>query len=380
MALFLRGDVWWMEYRTRRVRRVLSTGFRKADKAKAQAAYDALRLGMGAKPRRSAMEKVLEAIYGNAPAEPCLALSSMWSVYQDWCRGKGKVVAKLTETNRRGVVERFVAWAGKRGLSDAADVTVAVARDFIVELRSGNLANKTLRTYVQYLGGVWKAVGQMVGRLDNPWLAACPDPDGSGEVREAFSPEQESAVLSAAKAAGHGWWLASVVSRWTGLRYGDVARLDWKDVDLERRVIEVNPSKTRRHGVSVTLPIADPLHAALSSAVPQGKREGFVLPEMGLRYPLPPVVPFSEVLAAAGVSGPYTFHSWRHTFRTRLADAGVSDEAARRLGGWTNLGMAAHYDHSKHLPELRAAISAMQGRSVGSSGGSATGAAAQGEA
>ena len=50
------------------------------------------------------------------------------------------------------------------------------------------------------------------------------------------------------------------------MRYGDVARLDWKDVDLERRVIEVNPSKTRRHGVSVTLPIADPLHAALSSA------------------------------------------------------------------------------------------------------------------
>ena len=73
----------------------------------------------------------------------------------------------------------------------------------------------------------------------------------SGEVREAFSPEQESAVLSAAKVAGHGWWLASVVSRWTGLRYGDVARLDWKDVDLERRVIEVRPSKTRRHGVSV---------------------------------------------------------------------------------------------------------------------------------
>ena len=78
-------------------------------------------------------------------------------------------------------------------------------------------------------------------------------------------------------------------------------------------------------------------------------------------YPAMFSPPFSAVLAKAGLSSPsFTFHSWRHTFRTRLADAGVSDDAARRLGGWTNLGMAAHYDHSKHLPELRAAISAMQ--------------------
>ena len=34
-------------------------------------------------------------------------------------------------------------------------------------------------------------------------------------------------------------------------------------------------------------------------------------------------------------------------------------EVARRLGGWTNLAMAAHYDHAERLGELRDAIGRM---------------------
>jgi integrase len=48
------------------------------------------------------------------------------------------------------------------------------------------------------------------------------------------------------------------------------------------------------------------------------------------------VSPFKDVLAKAGIKeGGHTFHSWRHTFRTRLSEAGVSDDLAKRLGGWT---------------------------------------------
>ena len=41
---------------------------------------------------------------------------------------------------------------------------------------------------------------------------------------------------------------------------------------------------------------------------------------------------FAEVLNAAKLDGKgYTFHSWRHTFRTRLSEAGVSDDLARAV-------------------------------------------------
>ena len=69
--------------------------------------------------------------------------------------------------------------------------------------------------------------------------------------------------------------------------------------------------------------------------------------------------PFADILKAAGVDpDKYTFHSFRHYFRTRLAAAGVSDETAMRLGGWTQRDTAARYDHDDHREELAAAIQA----------------------
>ena len=70
---------------------------------------------------------------------------------------------------------------------------------------------------------------------------------------------------------------------------------------------------------------------------------------------------FKEVMDAAGVSGPgYTFHSWRHTMRSRLADAGADIQTAKLLLGHTSDAMSLHYDHAEHLDELRAAVTAAE--------------------
>ena len=55
---------------------------------------------------------------------------------------------------------------------------------------------------------------------------------------------------------------------------------------------------------------------------------------------------------------PAIFHCWRHTFRTRLSEAGVSDDLAKRRGGWTEDATAARYDHAERVEELRAADAA----------------------
>jgi integrase len=66
---------------------------------------------------------------------------------------------------------------------------------------------------------------------------------------------------------------------------------------------------------------------------------------------------FREVLNAAGVEGEqYTFHSWRHTLRSRLADSGASIETAKRLLGHSSDEMSLRYDHSAHVDESLAAL------------------------
>jgi integrase len=366
MALFRRGNVWWFEYRTRKVRVVKSTGFsvlERENRKKAQAVYDAVRLAHQTHVPRMAMENILSAVYQESGvARVQIPLDGIQGVYDEWMKGKGRVVSEKMDVNRRHLLERFVRWCGEKKIVDAVDVTVGVAREYVRELKAQGKSNKTVRTYCQYLGGIWRVCQQMGAKLDNPWVAACPDSDGTSVRRGAFTEEEEKRVLAEARKVGHGWYLASVIARWTGLRYGDVARLEWGAIDWEARVIRVVPSKTRKHGVEVCIPIAPALWEALEGekAARGGEVEGFILPEHGVDYPNKVSVRFSRVLEAAGLDAKvYTFHSWRHTFRTRLAEAGVSGEIAKRLGGWTNLEMAAHYDHASHLGEMREAIRAM---------------------
>jgi integrase len=240
------------------------------------------------------------------------------------------------------------------------DVDVATARAYIMHVRSSGRANKTLRNLADTLGHIWRAIDQLSGGLHNPWQAARPDDDGSSVRLEAFSAEEEQRVLQAAKTIGCDWYLASIIARWTGLRYVDVATLEWCDIDFVRNVIDTIPNKTRKHKVRVVIPMSPPLREALLERSRTVAHDGFIMPAHGSMYPNAPEPPYSDALEAAGVdTKTHTFHSWRHTFRTRLAEAGVSDDVARRLGGWTNLKMAAHYDHASRLPELREAIDKM---------------------
>jgi hypothetical protein len=39
-----------------------------------------------------------------------------------------------------------------------------------------------------------------------------------------------------------------------------------------------------------------------------------------------------------------------------MSEAGVSDDLAKRLGGWTEDTTAARYDHAERVEELRAAV------------------------
>ena len=68
---------------------------------------------------------------------------------------------------------------------------------------------------------------------------------------------------------------------------------------------------------------------------------------------------FSAVLKRAGVVG-RRFHDFRHTFASRLADAGVGTEVIKRLGGWNVTATALRYQHSERLGELREAIRAVE--------------------
>jgi integrase len=346
---------WWIKiYVHGRMVRV-STG--TPDESKAQNIERTLKMGHSRNAPIDGLHRLLDEIAGRDTVTDALPLDSVLDAYKAWLHTTRKKISRGSMLNRTQNIKRFVAWAKTHYTSatSAERVDKACAMAFAKHLVKEGLKDKTRKNILGDLSAIWGAIMRCTDAVTlNPWKLVRPDVLDS-TTGKPFSAAQVEELLMSADECGHGWGLACRIALYTGLRYGDVATLEWEDISFEKLLISVTPSKTDRHHVSVVVPVAPLLAAALSNA---REEEGPVLPEMEIRYPKPhPECPFAVVLKNAGLDPEvYTFHSWRHTFRTRLGEAGVAKDIAKRLGGWTNDSMADHYDHSERIEELRAAV------------------------
>jgi len=238
----------------------------------------------------------------------------------------------------------------------AEQVTFDCALEYADYLkRKRKLKDKSRKEYIGNLSAIWNGVGA-IHDLRNPWKNIRPAVR-DGVRHGAFTREQEKAVFAAAKKCPVPlWYEASLIARWTGLRKHDVAMLEWKDVDIEKGIIKTKPIKTQGYDITVEVPMVKILWDTMRKLYRKGRK--YVLPSFASAYPnSPDGYAFSEVLKAAGVKDPtISFHSWRHTFRTRLAEAGVSNDLAKRLGGWTQDATVQRYDHADKTEEIRRAL------------------------
>ena len=136
----------------------------------------------------------------------------------------------------------------------------------------------------------------------------------------------------------------------TGMRRGEITGQHWEDIDFSRRLLFVTRSKTPE-GESREIPLTTRLHQLL---VENRKREGIVF-----GYQDGPVriikTAWRATLRRADVRH-VRFHDLRHTFNTRLMEAGVMQEVRMALMGHSS-GTKVHatYTHIE-LPVKREAI------------------------
>lgn len=372
MYLYKRGKNWWYEVKKDGVRYRSSCGTTRKDEAEDFAER------MGVVRRAGCREKALALVDIFYPPEkkPGLPVSSAWQSYTTVAKATGRLeIADKGLNARRCTFDHFTEWLGKHcpAVERIEDVTGPIAAKyaaFLVTQKSKKtgkpLSAKTRQNRIAELGTIWRTLEKASAEVRNPWAGLTPT-DTDSKRGEAFTREQERAIMAAAEKIGKGWPIACLVARHTGLRYGDIANLKWSEVDFDRNVIALGPRKTARHGIAVTVPMVSPLRAALLQEHGKPDADGvYVLPLHAQLYGNPSesaykALNFKEVMDAAGVSGEgYSFHSWRHTMRSRLGEAGADIETAKRLLGHTSDAMSLHYDHAEHLDEMRAAVEAAE--------------------
>lgn len=143
-----------------------------------------------------------------------------------------------------------------------------------------------------------------------------------------------------------------LLSLHTGLRYGELANLNWDDLNLDQAILTVRGYKAKslktRH---------IPLNAAALALVKtwQAQRQG----DNPLVFPGKNGGPFDNVrtswetvLEAAGITR-FRWHDLRHTFASRLVMKGVDLNTVRELLGHSDYQMTLRYAHL--APEHKAA-------------------------
>lgn len=140
----------------------------------------------------------------------------------------------------------------------------------------------------------------------------------------------------------------------TGMRRGDQLNLRWEKVDFQRNIIYVPNSKA---GNDYSVPMNEDVRNTLLRCRSERSEYVFANPKTGKPY-ADPKKAFGTACRLAGIRDLH-WHDLRHTFGTRLAEAGFSEATIAELMGHSDPQTTRRYTHATDRAK-RAAVEAVR--------------------
>lgn len=171
--------------------------------------------------------------------------------------------------------------------------------------------------------------------------------------------EEEPLLLAQCKDERAHLYRMIIIAIGTGMRKGDQLQLRWAKVDFQRNVIYVPNQKTGRD-------YTVPMNRDVRNVMLELKREAavgaefvFVNPKTNQAY-VDIKKAFAWACSKAGIVDLH-WHDLRHTFGTRLGEAGNSEATIAELMGHTSVSTTRRYTHGTEKAK-RAAVEAARRR------------------
>lgn len=323
MGLVKRGSVWWMSfmYEGRQIRR--STG--TSDKKLAQAILGKIRVQM------------VEGKYFDKPKEDAKTFTELMDRY-------------LAEhASRRAHYRRYVNMVtnlkGFFGNPKLVHVTPKTIVAFKNKRYADGVKPATINRELAMLKKAFNlACREWEWAKDNPVCRVSMEREQN--TRDRWLTEEEEAQLLAAAAP----WVRELIvfAINTGMRRGEILALTWAGVDFTRRTVTVFRSK---NGERRTIPINQTVLDLLTEKYAAKPSDSLLVFASQTSTPLDGSNlrrGFTSALKAAQIEDLH-FHDLRHTFATRLVQAGVDLYKVQRLLGHKSPSMTQRYAH--HYPE-----------------------------
>ena len=297
---------------------------------------------------------LLTVSYAASPVAERLTKSQLASRYRGW--------------------RSFSEWmqASHPEIAGLESVTRRIGEDYMDGIKD-ELSSATCNSYMYCIREVHRHFLCELGLKHNPWDVVSRLPQDKMSRRD-LSADEIGRLIAVAQRKGSEWALLFRLAAYTGMRLGECCRLEWRNVVMEKDIIQYVPSKTR--GRRGDRPVTMPLHRELKRhllRIPARMHWGPLMPEIAARYAesrknVQRAV--ARFFAEAGIETQIcvegrkrkvshaSFHSIRHSFVSFTANAGTPLEVVRSMVGHETANMTRHYYHADEAL-LRKAVSAV---------------------
>ena len=300
---------------------------------------------------------------------------------REWLQGKKATKSEGTFLKYENAIDNFLASLGPRA---KLNVNQIAPRD-IFRFRDAEIADgkspSTANDRVKIVRMAFTTARRQGLITHNPAEAVEMLTEDSEPAKQPFTVEQAEAILGAAKGD---WRGAIMVALYTGARLQDVANMRWESVDLQNKWISFRAAKTKGKGKTkgqIKLPMHGALHDFLLELPAPDNGKEFLFPSLagkgtGGRSGLS--MAFARIMEKASVRGEVSrerlgekgrsvntlsFHSFRHTLTSIMANAGVPVEVRQKFTGHASAEMNQHYTHHE-IATLRAAVEKLPGLGI----------------
>ena len=283
--------------------------------------------------------KIYERKYGKTSASRSFA-NFVESTYLPW--------AKATKRSSRDDVLHAKVFCRHFGNKNVSEIDHQMIEEFKIErMKSITRYGRTrkpasVNRELAILSGIFRMAVDYHEITDNPCRKVQSLPENNQRTRH-LSFEEEDRLF--AKLTGEREYLRPLVTVaiYAGPRRGELLNLRWLNVDFGLNLINFTETKTNRDR---SVPMEPIVREALLELSEQAGNAEFVFtnPHTGTRF-TDIKKSFSAACREAGITN-FTFHDLRHTFGTRLADAGVDVVKIKELMGHASIVTTMRYIHA----------------------------------
>ena len=320
MSIYKRKDTWWIQFTAPDGRRVQQTAGTQI-KQEAQELHDRLKVeawrvkNLGDKPRHTWQEAVIR-----------------------W----------LTEQNHKKSIETdkvHLRWLNEHLQNTRLDEINKTMIDRIKQAKKQTgVSNSTVNRVLAILRSILTRA-----QSDWEWLDSVPGirllPEPLGRVRW-LTHDEATHLLK--ELPGH----LQAMMRFTlatGLRESNVTKLEWRQIDLQRRCAWIHADQAKGKK-AIAVPLNDDALTVIRSQI--GKHNVRVFTFKGKTVNDASTKSWRNALKRAGIKD-FRWHDLRHTWASWHIQNGTPLHILKELGGWADLSMVLRYAHlsSRHLEE-----------------------------